>query len=70
MFYFSSTLDEFGKSENNLVSRMIFYQHQTADKWFYHDRPGSRVVSTCFPAAAANSVRKIYALGEQGDVEC
>lgn len=70
MFYLSSTLDELEKSEDNPVSRLVFYQHQTADKWLFHDLSGWRVVSTCFPTPAPSSVRKIYALSEQGDVEC
>ncbi|WP_198348418.1 hypothetical protein [Burkholderia ubonensis] len=70
MFYLSSTLDELEKTEDAPVSRMVFYQDQTADKWFYHDLPARRVVSTCYPEPAPNSVRKIYALSEQGDVEC
>ncbi|WP_152889851.1 hypothetical protein [Burkholderia cenocepacia] len=69
MFYLSSTLDELESTEDTPVSRMVFYQDQTADKWFYHDLPAWRVVSTCYPDPAANSVRKIYALSEQGDVE-
>ncbi|MDN8039286.1 WD40/YVTN/BNR-like repeat-containing protein [Burkholderia vietnamiensis] len=69
MFYLSSTLDELEATEDTPVSRMVFYQHQTADKWFYHDLPAWRVVSTCYPNPAPNSVRKIYALSEQGDVE-
>jgi hypothetical protein len=70
MFYLSSTLDELESTEDNPVSRMVFYQHQTADKWFYHDLVGWRVVSTCFPEPLPGSVRKIYALSEQGEVEC
>ncbi|WP_124470151.1 hypothetical protein [Burkholderia ubonensis] len=70
MFYLSSTLDELESTEDTPVSRMVFYQGQTADKWFYHDLPAWRVVSSCFPEPAPNSVRKIYALSEQGDVEC
>ncbi len=70
MFYLSSTLDEIEKEEDCSISRLVFYQHQTADRWFFHDLSGWRVVSTCFPTPAPNSVRKIYALSEQGDVEC
>ncbi|MBR8055596.1 hypothetical protein KDX07_31325 [Burkholderia vietnamiensis] len=69
MFYLSSTLDELEVAEDTPVSRMVFYQHQTADKSFCHDLPVWRVVSTCYPNPAPNSVRKIYALSEQGDVE-
>jgi hypothetical protein len=70
MFYLSSTLDELEATEDSPVSRMVFYQDQTADKWFYHDLPAWRVVSTCYPTPVPNGVRKIYALSEQGDVEC
>jgi len=70
MFYMSSTLDEVEESEDSPVSRMVFYQDLTSDKWFYHDLINWRVVSTCFPAPEPNGVRKIYALSEQGDVEC
>lgn len=70
MFYMSSTLDELEESQDSPVSRMVFYQHQTSDKWFYHDLVNWRVVSTCFPTPEPDGVRKIYALSEQGDVEC
>jgi hypothetical protein len=70
MFYMSSTLDELEKTENTPVSRMMLYQDQTKEKWFYHDLVGWRVQSVCFPPVAPNSVRKVYALSEQGDVEC
>ncbi|HIH2745109.1 hypothetical protein L3V59_35490 [Burkholderia aenigmatica] len=70
MFYLSSTLDELESTEGTPVSRMVIYQGQTAEKWFYHDLPAWRVVSGCYPEPALNGVRKIYALSEQGDVDC
>ncbi|WP_175031534.1 hypothetical protein [Burkholderia lata] len=76
MFYLSGTLDELESTEGNRVSRMVLYQGQTAEKWFYHDLPAWRVVSACYPEPEPepepepDSVRKIYALSEQGDVDC
>lgn len=70
MFYMSCTLDELEASQDGALSRLVFYQDQTNEKWFYHDLPDWRVVSTCFPTPEADGVRKIYALSEQGDVEC
>lgn len=70
MFYMSSTLDELEKTEDTPISRMMFYQDQTKEKWFYHDLLGWRVQSICFPSVTPNSIRKVYALSEQGDVEC
>ncbi|CAK9889638.1 MULTISPECIES: hypothetical protein [Pseudomonas] len=68
MYYMSCS---FTNSSFDLpYSRMFFYQHKNSDKWFYHDLPNWHVVSTCFPPPVPGEVRKVYALSEEGDIEC
>lgn len=69
MFYMSAMFDELDEAEDGMHSRMFIYQNQTSEKWFQHDLPGWRVVSTCFPAPGADGIRKLYALSEQGEIE-
>uniref|UniRef100_UPI003BEEECE2 hypothetical protein n=1 Tax=Burkholderia arboris TaxID=488730 RepID=UPI003BEEECE2 len=70
MFYMSGSFDEQDEAEDGTYSRMFIYQNQTNEKWFKHDLAGWRVVSSCFPKPGADGIRKLYALSEQGDVEC
>lgn len=67
MYYMSCSFSDFSIDEP--YSRLFFYQHETKDKWFYHDRPEWRVVSTCFQPATAEKPRTVYSLSEEGDVE-
>ncbi|WP_434568508.1 hypothetical protein [Pseudomonas sp. Z3-8] len=67
MYYMSCSFSDFSIDES--YSRLFFYQHKTKDKWFYHDRPEWRVVSTCFQPETNDKPRMVYALSEEGDVE-
>lgn len=68
MYYMSCSFIH--ASETDSHSRMYFYQDDNPDKWLYHDLPGWNVMSTAFPPGQPMSTRKIYALSEEGDVEC
>ncbi|WP_128326456.1 hypothetical protein [Pseudomonas alkylphenolica] len=68
MYYMSCAFVH--SSETDSYSRMYFYQDKTPGKWFYHDLPGWNVISTAFPPGQPVSTRKVYALSEEGDVEC
>lgn len=67
MYYMSCSFNNFSQDEP--YTRLFFYQHKTKDKWFYHDRPGWRVVSTCYQPASNDKPRTVYALSEEGDIE-
>lgn len=70
MYYMSGTFDELEENEDGVYTRMMIYQDQTNEKWFHHDLPDWRIVSTYFPTIGDDGIRRIYALSEQGDVEC
>ncbi|MNM97779.1 hypothetical protein D3C76_862630 [compost metagenome] len=61
------------RASNGLIddpySRLFFYQEETTEKWFYHDRPSWKIVSTCFKPASSTSERAVCALSDEGDVE-
>jgi hypothetical protein len=69
MYYMACSPDTHRKTEDTSHTVMCFYQHQTADKWFFHELPGWLVVSAAYPEPIPGSAREIYALSEQGDVE-
>ncbi|VVN92655.1 hypothetical protein [Pseudomonas fluorescens] len=68
MYYMSCSFA--GSSLDEPYSRLFFYQDKNKDKWFYHDQQNWHVVSTCFPPPITGEVRKVYALSEEGDIEC
>lgn len=69
MFYIACAPENRSNTEDGPDTVMCFYQNQTSEKWFYHELPGWRVVSVAFADPPPNTVRRIYALSEQGDVE-
>ncbi|WP_329891785.1 hypothetical protein [Stenotrophomonas sp. SMYL11] len=51
-------------------SRMFFYQHQTEEKWFYHDLSDWQVESTIFiPEQQDGRARRVLALDYYGQLE-
>lgn len=68
MYYMSCSFTD--RTFDEPYSRLFFYQDKNKDKWFYHDLPDLHVVSTCFPPPTSGATRKIYALSEEGYVEC
>jgi len=51
-------------------SRMFFYQHQTDEKWFYHDLSDWQVESTIFvPEQQDGRARRVLALDYYGQLE-
>lgn len=51
-------------------SRMFFYQHQTDEKWFYHDLSDWQVESTIFvPEQQDGQARRVLALDFYGQLE-
>lgn len=68
MYYMSCSFAD--RSFDEPFSRLFFYQDKNKDKWFYHDQPEWRVVSTCFPPPLQGEARKVYALSEEGEIEC
>ena len=69
MFYIACAPENRGKTEDGPDTVMCFYQNQTSEKWFYHELPGWRVVSVAFADPPPNTVRSIFSLSEQGDIE-
>jgi hypothetical protein len=69
MFYAVGVPDDLHNSDFEAYSRMVFYQDQMKEKWFYHDLPNWRVVSVCFPDVAPGEVRVAFALSEEGEIE-
>jgi len=67
MYYMACAVDDYDVDEPHTV--MCFYQDQTSEKWFYHELPEWRVISTTFPCPPPDSVRVVYALDENGRVE-
>jgi hypothetical protein len=70
MYYIACSPDQWRETEEEPYTVMYIYQHQTDEKWFYHALPGWRVMSVAFPEPSPGAVRKVYALSEEGDVEC
>lgn len=68
MYYMSCSFTD--RALDEPYSRLFFYQDKNKDKWFYHDQPDWHVVSTCFPPPTLGATRKIYALSEEGHIEC
>ncbi|RQO36426.1 hypothetical protein DBR37_08945 [Herminiimonas sp. KBW02] len=67
IYYMSCSLDDPAIDEP--CSRLFFYQDQTKEKWFYHDQPGWRVVSTCLLPEHGTTPRSVVALSEEGGIE-
>lgn len=67
IYYMSCSLDEPAIDEP--FSRLFFYQDKTKEKWFYHDLPGWRVVSTCLVPEHGATPRSVVSLSEEGDIE-
>jgi hypothetical protein len=70
MYYIAASPDQWREENDEPYTVMYFYQHQTDEKWFYHALPGWRVMSVAFPEQSPGAVRKVYALPEEGEIEC
>jgi len=69
MYYLACSPDQHRMTDDVPHSVMCFYQHQTNDKWFYHEIPGCLVTSVAFVDPAPGAVREVFALSEQGEIE-
>jgi hypothetical protein len=70
MYYIACSPDQWRGGEDEPCTVICIYQHQTDEKWFYHVLPGWRVMSVAFPEPSLGAIRKVYALSEEGEVEC
>jgi hypothetical protein len=70
MYYIACSPDSWRAKEDTPYTVMCFYQHQTPEKWHYHELPDITVVSVAYPAVPAGNLRKAYALSEFGMLEC
>jgi hypothetical protein len=70
MYYIACSLDEWRETEEEPYTVMYIYQHQTDEKWFYHALPGWSVMSAAFLEPSPGAVRSVYALSEEGALEC
>lgn len=69
MFYLACSMDAIAETDYESFSRMSFYQGQNKKKWFVHDLPNWRVVSTCLIPETDKAPRTVVALSEEGDIE-
>lgn len=67
IYYFSCSFDD--RRIDEPYSRLFFYQEKTNEKWFYHDLPDWRVISTCFIPETSERARSVAALSELGAIE-
>jgi hypothetical protein len=70
MYYVACSPDAWRANEDMPYTVMCFYQHQTPEKWHYHELPDKTVVSVAYPAVPTGHLRKAYALSEFGVLEC
>lgn len=69
IYYIACCPDLDGAVDDTPHTVMCFYQHQTADKWFFHELPGWRVPSVAYVEPDQGGVREVFALGEHGELE-
>lgn len=69
MYYIACSPDHHRNTTDVPHSVMCFYQHQTDEKWFYHELPGWLVTSVVFVKPEPGAVREVFALGEEGEIE-
>jgi hypothetical protein len=70
MYYIACSPDRWREEDDEPNTVMCFYQDQTDEKWFYHILHGWRVMSAVFPEPSPGTVRKVYSLSENGEIEC
>lgn len=66
--YLATLLDDLDP-EDEVLSRMSFFDGRSGENWFYHDLADWRVVSVCVVPATATTPRTVCALSKQGQVE-
>lgn len=66
--YMATVLDDLDP-EDEVLSRMSFFDGRSGEKWFYHDLVDWRVISLCVMPATATTPRMVCALSKQGQVE-